>query len=94
MKKTSWSSSLEVPQQWQRHPVFTHLQPLAVVWDANDGKRYWSIGFVLNEIDEITIRVDHLLRTGNTSQNVDWVRPEHDDIQEVKTDYQVIPLQC
>ena len=26
--------------------VFTHLQPLAVVWDANDGKRYWSIGFV------------------------------------------------
>ena len=38
-----------------------------------------------------TIRVDHLLRKGNTSQNVGWVRPEHDDIQEVKTDYQVIP---
>ena len=73
------------------NPVFTHLQPLAVVWDANDGKRYWSIGFFLNEIDEITIRVDHLLRKGNTSQNGVWVRPEHDDIQEVKTDYQVIP---
>ena len=34
--------------------------------------------------------VDHLERKGNVSENVDWVRPDSDDIQ-VVTDFQVIP---
>ena len=46
--------------------------------------RYWSIGFFLNE-------VDHFERKGNGSQNVDCVRPDSDDIQQVVTDFQVIP---
>ena len=72
-------------------PMFTHLQPLAVIWDTDDGIRYWSIGFFLNDIDDTAIRVDHLVRKGNSSQNVDWVRSETDDIQEVLTDYQLLP---
>ena len=32
------------------------------------------------------------MRKGNSSQNVDWVRPKIDDIQEVLTDHQVLPL--
>ena len=72
--------------------VFTHLQSLTVVWDTNDEIRYWSIGFFLSDIDDTTIRVDHLVRKGNSSQNLDWVRPEIDDIQEVLTDHQVLPL--
>ena len=44
-----------------------------------------------SEIDDTTNCVDHLLRKGNRTQNIDWVRPECDDIQEVITDYQVIP---
>ena len=83
--------SVVVPPTTTNSPMFTHLQPLAVIWDDKNGKRYWSIGFFLNEVDDATICVDHLERKGNGSQNVDWVRPDSDDIQQVVTDFQVIP---
>ena len=40
---------------------------------------------VSNEVDDVTIRVDHLEYKGNGSQNADWVHPDGDDIQEAVT---------
>ena len=72
----------------EEQSCFKYLQPLAVLWDGNDNKRYWCIGFFLNEIDDITIRVDHLTQKQLCD---DWIRPEQDDIQEVLAEYQVLP---
>ena len=35
-------------------------QPLAVVWDDNDGRRFWSIGFYMGRSETSEIVVDHL----------------------------------
>ena len=39
--------------------IFTPQQPLAIVWDHANGKRYWCVGFFLRE-DEACIQVDYL----------------------------------
>ena len=41
---------------------FKLLQPLAVIWDTNSGKRNWYIGFYMGKNSDDTIRIDHLTR--------------------------------
>ena len=69
---------------------FINDQALAVIWDEND-KRYWSIGFFLNKIDDATIRVDNLEQKGSDSENANWICPGIDDIQVALKDLQMLP---
>lgn len=66
---------------------YEYQQPLAVVWDQGAG-RTWYVGFFIDENDDGTIRVDHLVQQGE-DQSV-WIRPRHDDIQDVRY-IQIIP---
>jgi len=63
-------------------------QPLAVVWDDNDGRRFWSIGFYMGRSETSEIVVDHL----ESKSKCHWIRPLHDDIQDVMLS-QVIPVE-
>ena len=60
---------------------YKYQQPLAVVWYQGAG-RTWYVGFFIDENDDGTIRVDHLVQQGE-DQSV-WIRPRHDDIQDVR----------
>ena len=35
-------------------------EPLAVIWDDDDGTRYWCIGFYAHDNEDETIQIDHL----------------------------------
>ena len=72
----------------QPHP---HNSLTIRLWDENNNKRYWSIGFFLNEIDDATIRVDHMERNGSDSENANCISPGKDDIQVVLKDLQILP---
>ena len=63
-------------------------QPLAVVWDGNDGQRFWSIGFYVGRSESSDIVVDHL----ESKSKCNWIRPLHDDIQDVMLS-QIIPVE-
>ena len=69
--------------------IFTPQQPLAIVWDHVNGKRYWCVGFFLREDDEDCVQVDHLEQKSTKGLN-QWVRPERDDIQNVELN-QLLP---
>ena len=73
-------------------PVFqfnTFNQPVAVVCGEGEVKR-WYIGFYMDDNDDGTFRVDHLIRAGNGDEI--WHRPPGcDDIQDT-TEQQIVPV--
>ena len=68
---------------------FKSNEPLAVLWENNEGKRYWCIGFFICEVDEDTIKVDHLERQKKGDRN--WIRGKTDDVQIVNL-VQLVPI--
>ena len=54
---------------------------------ADDGTRYWCIGFYAHDNEDETIQIDHLTQKQKGSC-VQWIRPKVDDLQSV----QPIPL--
>ena len=74
-------------QTKSKEVIFQSQQPLAVVWDEGQ-ERKWYIGlFVDNNDDKTVVRIDHLemKRAKET-----WIRPRIEDIQDVK-DMQIVP---
>ena len=41
---------------------FKPNEPIAVLWDKDDGTRYWCVGFFVCQVDDDTIKVDHLVQ--------------------------------
>lgn len=74
---------LQMPQDNQgvtkNKKCFSAQEPVAVLWDGDDGKRYWCLGFYICDEDDNHIKVDHLTRKENN--NSEWIRPRSDDIQ-------------
>ena len=68
---------------------FQYQEPLAVVWDHNQGERYWCLGFYVGKIDEDSIKVDHL--ESKKKEFRKWTRGKSDDIQVVNL-IQVLPI--
>ena len=70
--------------------LFEPNQPLAVIWDERNRKK-WYIGFFLDVIDDGTYRVDYLDRVNHRDSKL-WQRPKmYDDIQETE-EIQIIPV--
>ena len=65
-------------------------EPLAVIWDDDDGKRYWCIGFYIRDNEDETIQIDHLTQQQKGSC-VQWIRHEVDDLQSVQP-IQLLPM--
>ena len=63
-------------------------EPLAVMWDKDDGTGV--SGFFVCKVYEDTIKVDHLVTQKNTSSR-HWIRENSDDVQLVSY-LQVIPV--
>ena len=70
---------------------FKAEEPVAVIWDTADDKRYWCIGFYIQNISDDEIQVDHLKckQEGNYKE---WVQPGAYDVQIVHL-VQVLPVQ-
>ena len=64
------------------------LQDQMVVWDENDGKK-WYIGQYLDDNDDGTFRVSHFKPKDALRQ--DWISPRQTDIQDVNMQ-QVVPV--
>ena len=60
------------------------------MWDKDDGTRYWCVSFFVCQVDDDTIKVDHLVQQKYTSSR-DWIRGKSDDVQLV-SHVQVIPV--
>ena len=39
---------------------FKPNEPIAVLWNKDDGTRYWCVSFFMYQVDDDTIKVDHL----------------------------------
>ena len=67
-------------QTKSKEVIFQSQQPLAVVWDEGQ-ERKWYIGLFVDNNDDGTVRIDHLemKRAKET-----WIRPRIEDIQDVK----------
>ena len=65
-------------------------EPLAVIWDDDDGTRYWCIGFYAHDNEDETIQIDHLTQKQKGSC-VQWIRPTVDDLQSVQP-IQLLPM--
>ena len=68
---------------------FKSNEPLAVLWDNDEGKWYWCIGFFICEVDEDNIKVDHLECQKKGDRN--WIRRKTDDVQIVNL-VQLVPI--
>ena len=64
-------------------------EPVAVIWDEETGERNWWVGFYVCDIDEDTIKVDHLTR--QKKSNRCWIRAKSEDVQPVNL-IQVVPV--
>ena len=73
-------------QTKSKEVIFQSQQPLAVVWDEGQ-ERKWYIGLFVDNNDNGTVRIDHLemKRAKET-----WIWPRIEDIQDVK-DMQIVP---
>ena len=78
----------KLPADVNTEVEFASQQPLAVVWDDDDGRK-WYIGLYLDENDDRTVRVDHLQRQ-SVSDDTNWKRPQFDDIHDVNP-VQILP---
>ena len=64
--------------------MFYQQQPVAVVWDQDEGSRYWCIAFYLGTSDlEECIGVDNLQRLKKSGNNTEWIRPTMNDVQHI-----------
>ena len=71
--------------------TFYQQQPIAVVWDQDEGSRYWCIAFYLGTSDlEDCIIVDILQRLKKSGSSTEWIRPTRDDVQHIHPQW-VIP---
>ena len=72
---------------------FQPQQPLAVIWNNDDGSTYWAVGFFMCDVEDEFIKVDHLeLKAGHRNDKMKWIRPLNDDIQIVNP-IQVLPCE-
>ena len=89
LTKTQPSNDVALHSDVSGCNIFTPQQPLAIVWDHVNEKRYWCVGFFLREDDEDCIQVDHLEQK-STKGLKPMVRHERDDIQNVELN-QLLP---
>ena len=82
-------SDLEAPAAEEETKTFSPEEPIAVVWDTEDDKRYWCVGFYIRDLDD-DMQFDHLTFRYE-GQYQQWIRPDSDDVQLVKR-VQVLPM--
>ena len=91
-QETEDTDVLPTVQEATKGPLFqfkSFNQPVAVVWDEGDIKR-WYIGFYLDDNEDGTFRVDHLICAGTEDEI--WHRPPgSDDIQDT-IEQQIVPV--
>ena len=66
-------------------------EAVAVIWDSEEGNRYWCIGFYVRAISDEEVQVDHLTREVDNKHEM-WMRPDTDDVQ-VTNLIQVLPVE-
>ena len=72
---------------------FQPQQPLAVIWNNDDGSTYWAVGFFMCDVEDEFIKVDHLeLKAGHRNDKMKWIRPLNDDMQIVNP-IQILPCE-
>ena len=67
----------------KKQPKFKMQDPLAVVWEREDGTSTWYIGFYLGKNLDGTNRVNHLTRHAKSNDVLKREKANVDDIQDV-----------
>ena len=88
LKNKDQETELAVVEEKRR---FVANEPVAVIWDTQSGKRCWFIGFFICDIDEDTVKIDHLHPQKKGKIN-NWIRPKADDVQAVDV-VQLLPIE-
>ena len=65
-------------------------QPIAVVWEEDNGSWEWYIGFFLDYNKDKTMSINHLKRK-DIGEHISWVQPNDYDIQSVH-EQQILPV--
>ena len=73
----------------EEQKTFKANEPIAVIWDSEEGGRSWWIGFFVCQEDDESIKVDHLVRQKKGNQR--WIRGKDEDVQTVNL-VQVVPV--
>ena len=60
-----------------------------MIWDKDDGERYWCIGLFVGNTDE-HIRIDHLEKAKG-GKGKEWVQPTNDDVKSISK-VQILPV--
>ena len=79
-------SRQNIPEDVANTVQFKKGQPLALVWDQDNGERYWCISFYLgvSHIEDYVI-VDYLLQCFiKMEKNNEWFRSTIDDKQHIR----------
>lgn len=89
-KDNATTGEIDVTQDASTLVDLEPMQPVAVVWDVRNKKK-WYVGFYLDKNDDETFRIDHLERV-NGRENKIWQRPSgRDDIQHAD-EIQILPM--
>ena len=80
----------EVEMEVEEKRRFTANEPVVVIWDE-EKDRCWFIGFFICNVDDDTVKIDHLQpqKKGNRKN---WIRPKTDDVQAVNI-VQLLPIE-
>ena len=95
IKSKDQVNDIELEEREEKEPdqekgSFKACKPLVVIWDDSDGKRYWCIGLFICQVDDDTVKVEHLKqqKKGGIQH---WIHPESDDVQVVNL-VQLLPI--